>query len=275
MLGRSLVAFVLMLSLSFSINLVSPAVNDMENGEVVDLGMIGPGQTVYIQIDPVVTEGGIHGIGGRYDEAIAEELPRGWKTEKSKLYQDPLQVTITADPDAPEGNYTAVVTVIDENNGELLGNVSFIVKVQITWDVMDFGVSPMYKIVGPGQPARFKITVTNKGSTSDVFQVSTIGSKRWEFVKPVFVPAKTTKTFYYEIVGEEEETYSSTVKVVSLASDNIADEKNVTLFVRSNLLGDYRATNNGVVVFPIFEAPIYTTAGLISAFIDSVSALFR
>jgi hypothetical protein len=275
MLSRFFVAFVLMLSLSFSINLVSPAISNLENGDVIDLGTIGPGQTVYIQIDPIVTEGGIHGIGGTYDEAIAENLPRGWRFERSKLYQDPLQVTITADPDAPEGNYTAIVTVIDENNGELLGNVSLIVKVRITWDVMDFDVSPSYKIVGPGQPARFKITVTNKGSASDVFQVSTTGAKRWEFVKPVFVPAKTSKKFYYEIVGEEEETYTSTVKVVSLASDNIADERNVTIFINSNLFGDYRATNNGVVVFPIFEAPIYATAGLISTIVESIAAFLR
>lgn len=271
MFGRFFVVFMLLLSLGFSVDLVSPAISDLENGDVIDLGTIGPGQTVYIQIDPTVTEGGIYGTGGRYDEAIAENLPRGWKFEKSKLYQDPLQVTITADPDAPEGNYTAVVTAIDENNGEQLGNFSFIVKVRITWDVMDFDVSPSYKIVGPGQPARFKITVTNKGSTSDVFQVSTTGAKRWEFVKPVFVPAKTSKKFYYEIVGEEEETYTSTVKVVSLASDNIADEKNVTIFINSNLLGDYRATNNGVIVFPIFEAPIYATAGLISTIIDTLT----
>ena len=126
MLSRFFVAFMLVLSLGFSINLVSPAISNLENGDVIDLGTIGPGQTVYIQIDPTVTEGGIHGIGGRYDEAIAENLPRGWRFERSKLYQDPLQVTITADPDAPEGNYTAIVTVIDENNGELLGNISLI-----------------------------------------------------------------------------------------------------------------------------------------------------
>ncbi|MEW6748517.1 MAG: hypothetical protein AB1295_02315 [Candidatus Micrarchaeota archaeon] len=275
MLSRYIVAFMLMLSLSFSMNLVSPAVNDLADGDHIDLGTIGPGQTVYIQIDPSVSEGGIHGIGGRYDEALATDLPRGWKSEGSKLYQDPLQVTITADQDAPEGDYIAVVTVIDEGNGEELGNVSFNVKVHITWDVMDFDVSPAYKVTGPGQPARFSISVTNKGSTSDVFQVSTTGAKRWEFVKPVFVPAKTTKKFYYEIVGEEEEYYSSTVKVVSLASPNIADEKNVTLLVESNLLGDYRATNNGVVVFPIFEAPIHATAGLIAAVVDAVFGTFR
>ena len=131
---------------------------------------------------------------------------------------------------------------------------------------MDFDVSPSHQVVGPGQPARFAIKIFNKASTSDVFQVSAEGARRWEFKKPVFVPAKSSKTIYYEIVGGEEENYAATVKVVSLASNKIADEKNVTMSVESNLFGDYRATNNGVVVFPIFELSIYAIAGLISNF---------
>jgi hypothetical protein len=264
MLGRLMLSLLLFLSLSFSILVVSPLQKNVDDGDVIDLGTIGPGQTVSIQIDPLVSEGGIHGIGGQYDMAVAEDLPRGWTSEKSKLYQNPLQVTITADPEAEPGNYSAKVVVIDEYNGEELGNVTFDVLVEITYDVMDFKVSPAYLEVGPEQPARFSITIENKGSTSDVFQVSAEGPKRWEFKKPVFVPAQSSKTIQYEIVGREEETYRATVSVVSLASDNIADEENVTLFIKPSLIGDYKATNNGVIVFPIFQAPIYSLAGLIS-----------
>lgn len=263
---RSSFALFLLVSLSSAIDLDSPQIKGVESGDVIDLGTIGPGQTVQILIDREVETGGIHGEGGFYDLAVAEELPRGWTSKESELYASPLQVTITADPDAPEGNYTMRVKVIDENDGEKLGNVSFTVKIQITYDVMDFDVSPTYINVGPGQPARFNIQITNKGSTSDVFQVSATGAKRWEFVRPVFVPAKTTRTIPYEIVGAEEETYRATINVQSLASSRIADEKNVTLFIQSDLLGDYKATNNGVLVFPIFEAPIYAMAGLLSNF---------
>jgi hypothetical protein len=265
MLSRTtFLALMLVASVAFSLDLVSPAVRNVQNGDVIDIGTIGPGQTVQLLIDAREATGGIHGQGGLYDEAVVGDLPRGWTSQNSKLYQNPLMVTITADPDSPEGNYSTRITVIDELNGEQLGNVTFLVKVKITWDVMDFDVSPNYKTTGPGQPARFAIKITNKGSTSDVFQVSATGAKRWEFVKPVFVPAQSSKTVYYEIVGTEEETYKTTVDVVSLASKNIADSENVTLFVRSDLLGDYKATNSGVIVFPIFEAPIYALAGLLS-----------
>jgi hypothetical protein len=255
---------IVLLSVSFALTLQSPAMKDVENGDVIDLGIIGPGQTVEILIDPKVTIGGIHGEGGFYDMAVADELPRGWTGKESKLYQNPLQVTITADPNAPEGNYTMLVKVLDENDGEKLGNITLIVKVKVTWDVMDFDVSPTYKSVGPGQPARFGLTIVNKGSTSDAFEISSTGSKRWEFKKHVLVPAQTSKTIYYEIVSEEEETIKADLKVVSLASSNIAEEKTVTLTVKSDLLGDYKATNNGVMIFPIFEAPVYALAGLLS-----------
>lgn len=265
MLSRTtFAALLLVASIAFSLDLESPAMHGVKGGDVIDLGTIGPGQTVQLLIDSRETAGGIHGEGGIYDEAVVGDLPRGWTSQNSKLYQNPLMVTITADPESPEGNYSTRVTVIDELNGEQLGNVTFIVKVRITWDVMDFDVSPAYKMVGPGQPARFAIKITNKGSASDVFQVSALGTKRWDFVKPVFVPAQSSKTVYYEIVGTEEETYQTKVDVVSLASRNINDSRDVTLFVRSDLLGDYKATNSGVVVFPIFEAPIYALAGLLS-----------
>lgn len=270
---RAILSFMLLLSLSFSLTLTSPLRMEIKDGDMVDLGRIGPGQTVSIEIDPIATSGGVHGIGGTFDEAVAEDLPRGWSAKRSKLYQNPLQVTITADPDAAEGNYTAKMKVIDEFDGEQLGNVTFDVTVEITYDVMDFDVKPIYKEAGPGQPARFALTIDNKGSTSDVFQVSAIGPKRWEFTKPVFVPAMSSKTIFYEIVGQEEETYRATISVVSLASSIISDEENVTLSIKPSLLGDYKATNNGLTVFPIFQAPIYALAGIISSAIDLLGGL--
>lgn len=263
MLARMMVAALLLLSVSFAVTLVAPQA-EVKNGDVIDLGSIGPGQTISILIDRKVTTGGIYGEGGLYDIAVAEDLPRGWKSTDSKLYQDQLQVRISADPDAPEGDYTTTIKVIDEYNGEKLGNLTFTAKIRITYDVMGFDVTPQSMTVGPGQPARFGITITNKGSTGDAFDVTATGAKRWEYRKAVFVPAKSTKTIYYEIVGNEEEVYTTPIRVVSLASSKIYDEKNVTLTIRSGLIGDMKATNNGVVVFPIFQSLVYSLAGLIS-----------
>lgn len=267
MFARPLFLFLVLVALSFSVTVISPPAGEVGDGGIIDVGTIGPGQTLPILISRTVTTGGIHGNGGLMDMAVATDLPAGWTSQESKLYADPLQVTVTANPDAAPGNYTFRVKVIDENNGEGLGNVTFTVRVHVTWDVLDFDVVPSQLTVGPGQPAQFSIILTNKGSASDVFEVSAIGSRNWDFKKQVFVPAMSTKAIRYEVVGGEEDYYTPTIKVVSLASSNIAAEKNVTINVRSGLFGDYKATNHGTLLFPIFEAPVYALAGIISNFL--------
>jgi len=68
----------------------------------------------------------------------------------------------------------------------------------------------------------------------------------------------------YEISENEEARYVPNIKVVSSSSDLITYEQKVIFVVQSNLLSDFKATNHGIFIFPIFEAPAYALAGLIS-----------
>lgn len=268
-------ALILILSLAGAVPLkmVAPLQKTVGQGDIISIGTIGPGQTIEVQISPYVTEGGIYGEGGTYDLAYVSAKPDGWSSESSKLYGtelQPLQVKITADESAPEGLYNVDITVEDENNGEELGNITFTVMVKITWDVLDVDVKPSAVLVGPGQPAQFMITVMNQGSASDTYTVSATGARQWEFLKSIYIPAKSSRTVRYELTAHEEESYSPTIKVVSASSPNIHSEENVSLTVRSDLIGDYKATNNGVLLFPIFEAPVYSFSGLIAALLGSL-----
>lgn len=252
-------------SLSFSIGIISPVVvSNVQEGAELNLGVIGPGQTISLSISPYALEGGKFGQGGRYDYATVGGLPFGWKAKNSKLYGDPLQVDITADPNAEEGEYTALVTVVDENNAEMLGETTFTVKIYITRDVLDMTVTPSSVTVGSGQPARYAITITNKGTASDVFKVNTEGVDRWIFEKHVFVPANSSKTVVYEISENEQARYMPLITVVSTSSPIIQEQQRVVFNVQSDLLSDFKAANHGIFVFPIFEAPAYAIAGLLS-----------
>jgi hypothetical protein len=171
---------------------------------------------------------------------------------------------LTADPQAAEGAYTAKINIIDENKADGLETKSIYAKLDVVYDVMDASVQPAAIKTGPGQPARFDIVIENKGATGDAFEVSAIGAKKWSFKRQVFVPARSSKTVSYEIVGNEEETYVSSISVTSLASPLIHEEKNVTVTIQSDILGDMKATNNGVILFPIFESLVYSFFGLIS-----------
>ncbi|MBD3389380.1 hypothetical protein GF415_00280, partial [Candidatus Micrarchaeota archaeon] len=159
---RWLLCFALIGSLVFPIQMVEPLLTEVSPDETIELGTMGPGQTVELQLHPKVYEGGVHGIGGNFDRAYATDLPAGWASKPSKLYGDPLQVTITADPYTEEGIYTIPIIVEDEGNGEELGLVRFYVRVKISEEVMDFSVSPLRKSAGIGQPARFDVTVNNR-----------------------------------------------------------------------------------------------------------------
>jgi len=254
----------LFFSFAAAFHMLKPIDKEINDGDVIYIGSIGPGQTIDILISEEVRSGGKFGQGGVYDLAVVEKLPDGWAGVSSKLYDKPLRVAITADPQAEEGEYLAKIKIIDENNLDGLGEKSFYVKLNITYDVMDADVKPAYIKTGPGQPARFEITINNKGATGDVFLVSSEGSKRWEFKRSVFVPAKSSKTIVYDIVGNEEEIYRSQISIRSAASPSIHYEKNITVNIESNLLSDMKATNNGVLLFPIFESLVYSFFGLIS-----------
>lgn len=261
----------LVLTLSIcAVDIKSPIQQSVSGGEIIDVGKIGPGQTLAVQIEPLATTGGILGKGGNYDKAVFTNIPAKWKSEESKLYQNPLQVTITADENATPGVYYANITVIDEQGGEGLGNVTFSIKITITWDVMNFKVSPASKFAGPGQPAQYQITIINYGVASDVFQISAEGIKKWEFTKSVFLPPKSSRTIIYEISSEEEEVYNAKLSAVSLSSKNINAEQNVTLVVKSDLWGDMKATNHGAILFPIVETPVYALTGLLAGVIKTI-----
>lgn len=256
-----------LLSLSSAIDILGPISADgISEGDIVDLGTIGPGQTASVLINPIVNTGGKFGSGGRFDFATVANMPYGWRGKESKLYGDPLQVEITADKNAPEGEYTTMVIIQDEGNGEMLGNATFIAKIKVVHDVLDVSVSPKSITSGPGQPARFVISITNKGTASDVFRVQASGVERWVFEKPVLVQPMTTKTVVYEISEMEEETYTPEISVVSTSSNLIQKTEKVTFTVQPDLLSDFKATNHGILVFPVFEAPVYAIAGLISNF---------
>lgn len=251
-----------------SVQVVAPQHKEVEEGGKIYLGKIGPGQTISISVEPKVQTGGIHGIGGRFDTLAIETLPQGWGGKNSKLYADPMQAEITAAEDAQDGEYEIGASMVDEGNGELIGNaegkVPFTIVLDVDKNVMDMQVSNTYIETGAGQPARYKITVYNKGAANDVFEVSSSGVRGWSFKRSMYVPAGSSKEVEYEVVGMDEATYSFTIKARSISSGAISSQQEVKLRVKSDLASDYRAINNGVMLFPLFEAPIYFVAGLIS-----------
>lgn len=251
-------------SLIYAIPMLEPFQREVSNGDEIHLGEIGPGQTISISIDGRPKTGGIFGLGGAYDLAEAGDLPQGWTSQDSDWAGIPLNVKITADKHAAEGEYRARIDVLDEGDKEKLGNITFFVKLGITHDVLDASLDNPSKETLSGQPARFYITVTNKANTGDAFSVSSTNIPKWTFKKYIYVPAKSSKTVYYEVASSEEADYSPVISVVSESSSMINKTLNASVSVNPSLAADLKATNNGMLFFPAMSGIIYALAGLVS-----------
>src|SRR3989338_1245117 len=237
------------------IRVLSP-VNAMvqDNGEVY-LGAVGPGQTVFVEANALVTTGGVNGIGGRWDQLVIDEVPEGWATEPSLLYEQPLKVLVKVASDAPDGEYEILARAIDDQNKEQLGEVSLRLRMS---------VSPLKKETGAGQPASFIVTLHNTGIASDAFEISASGLPAWDFRKTVFVPLGSSREVPYGVVSGEEGNFAVKIRARSLSSGRINAEEEVGLGVSTTLISDYKATNNGLLLFPMFEQAAYAVMGLLS-----------
>ncbi len=244
---------------------LSPVSRLVTSSENVSLGTIGPGQTLELVADPFVNKGGKFDDGGRWDQLLVLKVPEGWSSEDSQQYDDPLQAKITVPANETDGLYEISAMAVDEGGKEQIGdNVSFSVLVNVTREVMSMGVSPKKAEVGAGQPASFKVTITNTGAASDAFEITSSGVPVWKYKKKVFVAAHSQKVFSYEIVSGEEKELEATIKVVSTSSQLIRKEEKVRLSVRTTLLSDFKAAGHGSLTFPVLEGPIYSLVGFLA-----------
>ncbi len=250
------------------LNLVMPATT-VSNDGVIDYGMVGPGQSFAIKISPTVREGNVASgkYLGRWDGAYATKLPEGWKTRPSGLYGDPLNVEVTVDPLAVEGDYSFSVVAEDENGADHIGGaISFNVVVHVRRDVLAASITPIMQEVGAGQPARFTVTLTNLGTAPDTFRIGAQGVKGWSYVVSEYLAPGATKTFNYEVVGADEAYYPLVLFVESQSSPQIRYEQPVSLQVRTNLVADFKATSHGVLLYPPIMLPVYSLAGILGLF---------
>lgn len=260
-----LAGILLCLSAASAVSVLSPVSAEVAAGSEISIGDVGPGQTFAVAAEPKSSTGGKYGIGGAYDRMAASSLPDGWSSTPSRLYGSPLQTDVTVPKDAADGEYILELTLWDEAGSEGLGqNVSFNVRVAVTKDVVGMAVEPSSLSVGAGQPARYTITVVNKGIANDVFSVGSSGVRNWEFRRSVYIPSGTSKTLSYEVVGSEEADYKVSIEARSSSSDAISSQREVTLRVNTDLFSDYRAVNKGVLLFPMTESPLYFVSGLLS-----------
>lgn len=259
-----LIAVMAGFAFAYDVMVYEPVAKAVGNGGTVELGTVGPGQSVSLVVEPNVREGGTHGVGGRWDQVVFTSLPDGWKGEPSLVYGNPMKAIVKVAPDAGDGEYRIGVKVIDEPPGEGLGDVEFDAVVRVSREVLKTEVWPTQASAGAGQPAGYYVKIKNEGVASDVFKISSEGVPLWHYEKTVFVPRNSERVIKYEIVGEEENEYSAKIIVESVSSARMREETAVSMSVNSNLFSDYLAAGHGLLIFPVIEQPVYGLLGFIA-----------
>ena len=260
------ILFILSLSVTFAgvAEVISPISTKVGDGETIYLGKIGPGQMIDVVVSGKTTTGGRWGIGGTWQILRVLEVPSGWEGFDSKEMATQMKAAIKASPTAQDGRYIIKLRLEEDvTKQQQLGSVTFYVTVDISKDVMSSLILKKTLEIGVGQPARYDIVIENKGKASDVFEISSAGVSGWNYKKIIHVPAEKSVTTFYEFTSNEEKSYEPTLTIKSQSSDLIKSEHQLKLTVKSDVVGDIKATKNGVLIFPTVLEPLYTLLGLI------------
>lgn len=246
----------------------------MENETIpLNIGVAGPGQTVYIIAERATTgpDNQMHDPG--WDKLSIEGLPAGWTTENSTLYETPMEAKIKIAPNATDGLYTFKAVAEDENNLKGLGNISVSIQLNVSKEVFTIDVTPPDVETGVSEPGIYYIDIDNGGAASDTFRITVSGLPAWTYHEDVLAPhaidvmfpARTT--IPYEVVSNEEMDSDIFINVTSQSSSQITKEFQVRFKATPSLLSDYRATDHGLLVFPLIENPIYSLVAFLSKLI--------
>ena len=258
---------------AINVEMKEPIVKSISDGETVELGTIGPGQTLALTVKG--TEIGKGGLQANWGVLGVLEVPPGWQGFDSDVYAKNMKATIKADPNAPDGVYVVKLILTECENKTAtcefqqgLGQITFYGKIKISRDVMKTAVPQVDVTTGVGQPARYPVKIENKGAANDIFEISVEGVPAWEFKKRVYVAAGETLNTFYEIVPNEEKEYKPTIIIKSISSDSLMHKYDVHLISKSDVIGDIRATKNGVLLFPSTLEPLYSLMGILGYLIQ-------
>jgi hypothetical protein len=255
---------VLACGLVSAISILKPINAAIADGASYDFGTMGPGQAMSVLMERTETAGGKYGTGGYYDFANASQLPAGWSVTPSKLYENPLQVVIISGENASVGRYEIPITMYDENNGEGLGNRTFMASIYIDDNVLGLGRVSGTSNAGENQPVRFTMKLQNRGNAGDIFVIEGVSFGQ-KTVRELYVPptSETLVPFEFIYQGSGQQTVNFTAYSKN-SPMRVRQALSYPVTIRNTLQADLSSIGYGVVIFPLFEHGSYALAHILS-----------
>ncbi len=267
---RKLALFVLVFAAGLvhasQVQIINPVQSTLSEGDTVDLGVVGPGQRIEVEMLTRTGENDWQNKEKDWDRVLVEPetLPGGWRHEDGLLYEKKMKAIVIVSKDAPDDEYTFSLHTFDEYEGTQ--PLRFNAKVRVSRDVFQFNVVQETLSAGIDQPAVYTLKFRNLGSASDAFRIEVTGGlpSQWRYTKDVFVPHNSEREAQYELAGTEQGEFNVQFKATSLSSERIYGEDEAGLQVQSNLIEDMKATGRGMLLFPSIEQIVYNLLGLIA-----------
>jgi hypothetical protein len=248
-----------------------PISAQLVNNGSISLGKVGPGESFYVLASATTTNqtGKVINIG--WDTLSAVNLPPGWTSESSPLYENPMKIKITIASDA-NGPYTIVLKAVNVGNYSKLGNLTVNAYINVTPDVFTSSVTPTQLSAGVGQPVNLEIRLNNTGASDDPFLINAQGLPAWDQQVEVIAAHSTVNTYYYPVFANEPGVYNFNLTINSTTSPLIRKSYPVRLVVNASVLNDYSATGQGVVLSPAIYEPSYALMLLVK---DVYALIFK
>lgn len=238
--------------------------------DVIDLGVVGPGQKIEIVVERASGEdarGITYKKEALWDKLFvaSEFLPLGWVQEDAKWYETPMRAFVTVAKDAVDGEYFFVIRAFDEYEG--VAPLEVRCRVTVSRELLEAELLEKTISVGVDQPALYFLRLKNKSSASDAFQVTVVGLPSTVSVeKKVFLRHNSEEIIPIELMEGERGEYSLLFLAKSLSSDSINAGDSGLIIVFSSLLNDMKAVGNGILLFPSVEQAIHALLGLMAYF---------
>lgn len=239
------------------LSVIGPVSTTLYNSQTIYLGKVGPGESFYVLANPNTSTATGNYVNIGWDTLTTVNLPGGWSSQASPLYENPMKMKVTVSPTAHYGNYTLEIRAVNVQNYSGLGNLTFYGIVNVTPNVFELNVSPTSLSSGIGQPVNIYLTINNTGISDDPFIISAKGLPAWNVSEEVISLHSTTNKFTYPVFGNEPGVYSFNLTVSSATSALISESYPLKFTVQESLLNDYAAVGNGIGLSPIIFEPAY------------------
>lgn len=240
-----------------SLSVIGPTSAVLHNNQSVFLGKVGPGESFYVLASASTPNATGYVVNIGWDQLEAVNLPQGWISQPSPLYENPMNLKITVPQGASNGIYNLTLKAVNVENYSRLGNITVVAIVNVTPNVFTVSVEPTSIQSGVSQPTNMRITINNTGISDDPYSISLHGLPAWNVTDQV-VSLHLSKTSYvYPVYVNEPGTYKFNISVSSVTSRSLHVSYPVSLTAQDSLLNDYRSVGQGVLLSPVIFDPSY------------------